>query len=157
MSNLVTLSRYHTMKGAVTVELAIMITLLIVMAVGIAEFGRAFYEYNTVTKAVRDGVRLLSQHDSTDANYSTYVAEAECLVVYGTTDCSGTELLPGLSTDMVSASTITTTTALGNTLRMVTITVTGYVFNFAFNPLIFYGDDQINIPFGPIHATMRQI
>jgi Flp pilus assembly protein TadG len=146
------------MKGAVAVELAIMITLLIVMAVGIAEFGRAFYEYNTLTKAVRDGVRLLSQHDATDTTYATYVMEAKCLVVHGSVDCSGPALLPKLEISMVNDPvTSTVTTALGNTLRLVTVTINGYVFDFAFNPLIFYGGDQVNIPFGPISATMRQI
>lgn len=149
--------KYNKMQGAVAVEMALLLIPLIVLAFGVAEFGRALYQYNTVTKSVRDAVRLLSQHDSTDTAYSTHITEAKCLVVYGTTDCSGSPLLSGLTTDMVSAVTSTVKTDLGNTLRMATVTVTGYTFNFVFNPLVFGGSSSSTIPFGPIHATMRQI
>lgn len=149
--------KYNKMQGAIAVEMALLLIPLIVLAFGVAEFGRALYQYNTVTKSVRDAVRLLSQYDSTDAAYSTHIAEAKCLVAHGTTDCSGALLLPGLTTGMVSAATSTVKTSLGNTLRMVTVTVTGYTFNFVFNPLVFGGGGGATIPFGPIHATMRQI
>ena len=108
--------QHHKMRGAVAVEMALLLVPLIVMAVGVAEFGRAFYQYNTVTKSVRDAVRLLSQHDPTDSNYSTYIDQAQCLVVYGSVSCSGATLLPGLSTSMVSSSTATVTTSIGNNI-----------------------------------------
>lgn len=149
--------QHHKMRGAVAVEMALLLVPLIVMAVGVAEFGRAFYQYNTVTKSVRDAVRLLSQHDPKDINYSTYISQAQCLVVYGSISCSGSALLPGLSTSMVSTSTATTTTSMGNSIQIVTVTVTGFSFNFAFNPLVFFGNNDTGITFGPIHATMRQL
>jgi Flp pilus assembly protein TadG len=147
----------NKMQGAVAVEMALLLIPLIILAAGVAEFGRAMYQYNTVTKTVRDAVRLLSQHDAGDIDYSTHVSEAECLVVHGSTDCSGPELLSGLTTGMVSVATSTMTTGSGNSINLVTVTVTGYTFNFVFNPLVFFGNTDTSIPFGPIHATMRQI
>ncbi|MDP1678891.1 MAG: TadE/TadG family type IV pilus assembly protein [Candidatus Nitrotoga sp.] len=147
----------NKMHGAVAVEMALLLIPLILLSTGVAEFGRAMYQYNTVTKTVRDAVRLLSQQDSSDVSYSTYISEAKCLVVHGSIDCSGPELLPGLTIGMVSAATSTKTTGPGNNIKLVTVTVTGYTFNFVFNPLVFFRSADTSIPFGPIHATMRQI
>ena len=144
-----------TMRGAVAVEMALLMIPLIVMAFGVAEFGRAIYQYNTLTKVVRDSVRVVSQHDPSDlVNYSFFEAEARCLAVHGTIDCSGPPLLPGLATGMVS---IVSAPDAGTGINMVTVTVTGYVFTFVFNPLVFFGNTATNIPFGDIHATMRQL
>ncbi|WP_394808543.1 TadE/TadG family type IV pilus assembly protein [Nitrosomonas sp.] len=147
----------NKMQGAVAVEMALLLIPLVILAAGVAEFGRAMYQYNTVTKTVRDAVRLLSQHDADDIIYSTHVSEAKCLVVHGSADCSGPELLSGLTTGMVSVATSAMTTGSGNSINLVTVTVTGYTFNFVFNPLVFFGNTDTSIPFGPIHATMRQI
>ncbi len=145
----------NKMQGAVAVELALLLIPLIVMTFGVAEFGRAIYEYNTLVKTVRDSARLLSQHDANDtANYATHVAEARCLAVHGTVDCSGPRLLQGLDTSMVQTSTAK---ASGTSINLVTVTITGYTFNFLFNPLIFFGDADSSITFSPIHTTMRQL
>ena len=147
----------NKVQGAVAVEMALLLIPLIILAVGVAEFGRAMYQYNTITKTVRDAVRMLSQHDPSDVSYSTYISEAQCLVTTGSIDCSTPELLPGLTTGMVSAATSTKVTGSGSSINLVTVTVTGYTFNFVFNPLVFFGSADTSIPFGPIHATMRQI
>src|SRR5205085_684784 len=42
------------------VEFALIITLLISLLAGIFEFGRAFWYYNALTKATRDGARAMS-------------------------------------------------------------------------------------------------
>lgn len=143
------------MRGAVAVEMALLLIPLIIMAFGVAEFGRAIYQYNTLTKVVRDSVRVVSQHDPNDlVNYPSFVADAKCLAVHGTVDCSGPALLPGLTTSMVQ---IASAPDVGTGINMVTVTVSGYVFDFVFNPLVFFGNTATNIPFGDIHATMRQL
>lgn len=143
------------MRGAVAVEMALLLIPLIIMAFGVAEFGRAIYQYNTLTKVVRDSVRMVSQHDSSDPiNYPLFVADAKCLAVHGTIDCSGPALLPGLTTGMVQ---IASAPDAGTGINMVTVTVTGYAFIFVFNPLVFFGNTATDIPFGDIHATMRQL
>ncbi|AYQ43678.1 MULTISPECIES: TadE/TadG family type IV pilus assembly protein [Burkholderia cepacia complex] len=89
-------------RGVVAVEFAIVLMPMILLATGVAEFGRAIYQYETLTKATRDAARYLSVWLPTDSAYP--VSAAQCLVVYGSTTCgaSGTELVPGLTTSMVT-------------------------------------------------------
>jgi Flp pilus assembly protein TadG len=47
-------------KGAVAVEFAFMIGILLLISAGIFEFGRAYWHYNALSKATRDAARLLS-------------------------------------------------------------------------------------------------
>ncbi|WP_322085192.1 TadE/TadG family type IV pilus assembly protein [Burkholderia sp. BCC1999] len=89
-------------RGAVAVEFALVLMPMIMLATGVAEFGRAIYQYETLTKATRDAARYLSVWLPTDSAYP--VSAAQCLVVYGSTTCGkdGTELVPGLKTSMVT-------------------------------------------------------
>ncbi|MCA7937147.1 TadE/TadG family type IV pilus assembly protein [Burkholderia cepacia] len=89
-------------RGVVAVEFAIVLMPMILLATGVAEFGRAIYQYETLTKATRNAARYLSVWLPTDSAYP--VSQAQCLVVYGSTTCgsSGTELVPGLTTSMVT-------------------------------------------------------
>lgn len=50
-------------RGAAVVEFALILTLLISLLAGIFEFGRAFWYYDALTKATRDGARLMSVSD----------------------------------------------------------------------------------------------
>src|SRR5688572_25770643 len=54
-------------RGLALLELGISISVLITIAFGITEFGRAIYQYNTLAKAVRDATRFLSTRDAVDA------------------------------------------------------------------------------------------
>lgn len=47
-------------RGAAAVEFAIVIGLLVLITGGIIEFGRVFWYYDALTKATRDGARLMS-------------------------------------------------------------------------------------------------
>ncbi len=146
----------RAMRGSVAVELALLLIPLIILVFGVAEFGRAIYQYNTLVKTVRDAARLLSQHNPSDTvNYPE--SEARCLVVHASADCSGSALLPGLTIDMVGIASSTTTTGAGNSINLVTVTVTGYTFNFFFNPLVFFGSSMTTLQFDPIQTTMRQL
>jgi Flp pilus assembly protein TadG len=137
-------------RGAVAVEMAFLMIPLIVLAFGIAEFGRAMFEYNTLTKSVRNAVRHVSQSASTE----TVKAEAVALAVYGTiTNASPTPLLTNLSESNVGITTVPDIT--GN--NMVTVSISDYKFNFVFNPLILFGDTTTSITFDDIRATMKQI
>ncbi|WP_322025102.1 TadE/TadG family type IV pilus assembly protein [Burkholderia sp. BCC1977] len=93
--------RRSRMRGVAAVEFALVLMPMIVLATGVAEFGRAIYQYETLTKATRNAARYLSVFLPTDSSYP--LAEAQCLVVYGSTTCgsAGTELVPGLTTSMV--------------------------------------------------------
>lgn len=151
-------TKREAMRGAVAVEFALLLIPLMLLAFGIAEYGRALYQYNTLVKTVRDAARLLSHHNPEDpASYGPVLEEARCLAVYGNTSCSGSALAPGLTTGMVTIGSSATTTAAGTTVTLVEVRITGYVFNFVFNPSRLLGPAPDTIPFSDIHATMRQL
>lgn len=53
--------RQHTKQaGAALVEFALVATILIVLMAGMYEFGRAFWFYDALSKATRDGARAMS-------------------------------------------------------------------------------------------------
>ncbi|MBP0593736.1 pilus assembly protein [Paraburkholderia sp. LEh10] len=151
------------MRGAVAVEFGLVAIPLITLLLGIAEFGHAFYQYNTMVKSVRDATRLLSAYDPTDAtNYP--LAQAQCLAVFGTTDCSGSALVSGLTTNMVVVcDQVNTsgcsgqyknvqTTPAAETINLVQVKVTGYQYSqitgfFNLGSLVF----------GDISCVMRQV
>lgn len=86
-------------RGVAAVEFSLLLTPLVLMIFGTTELGRAVYNYNTLDKTVRDAARHLSQHAPGDP---AIAAQARCLAVYGTTDCSGSVVAPGLTVGMVT-------------------------------------------------------
>jgi Flp pilus assembly protein TadG len=53
-------NRLHDERGASAVEFAFIVPLLIVLVLGIAEFGHAFQVQGTLSAAAREGVRLMA-------------------------------------------------------------------------------------------------
>jgi Flp pilus assembly protein TadG len=49
-------------SGAAMVEFALVAPLLILLASGVIDLGRAFKQYNTLSQAVRDGARFAATH-----------------------------------------------------------------------------------------------
>lgn len=47
-------------RGNALIELALVLTILMVLMAGVFEYGRAFWFYETLTKATRDAARTLS-------------------------------------------------------------------------------------------------
>jgi Flp pilus assembly protein TadG len=154
-------------RGVAAIEFAVLITLLLVIVIGIVEYGRALYYYNTIAKATRDATRLMSMQTPGDADYPALMNQARCTAVHGNPICGGDPLLPGLSTAMVSfcdASSCPGThfavpTGTGIT-NLVTVTVGGgdapYTFN-SLAPLMPAPFGVASFNFGPISVTMRQI
>jgi len=142
-------------KGAAAVEFAILLPLLVVLAFGITEYGRAMYQYDTLTKSVRSASRYLSQYAPGD---SGRIGIATCLALNGNADCTGATLVPGLAASMISVcdsvscagSNFNQQTGSG-TVNLVTVTISGYHFN-SLVPLLLS-----SITFGDISATMRQV
>lgn len=139
-------------KGVAAIEFAILVPMMLLMVFGITEFGRAFYQYNTLVKSVRNGVRYLSTQGT-----GMGADRAKCLAVHGNQNCTGPVLLPNLTLDMASV-TYGTASYGGGTLNLATLTITGYPFvssvNFSFGALTIGAPDMT---FGPIGATMRQV
>jgi Flp pilus assembly protein TadG len=120
-------------RGVAAVEFALLLTPLVLMIFGTTELGRAIYSYNTLDKTVRDAARHLSQHGPGDTVIAT---EARCLAVYGSTDCTGSVVAPGLTTGMVSicdaslcpGSHANISTGLGS-INLVTVSIQNYPYN----------------------------
>lgn len=154
--------RTHTRQhGAALIELALILPLLLLMTFITTEFGRAMYQYNTITKSVRDGVRYLTVQTP-----GTGIAQARNLIVYGSTANTGTPLVLGLTEANVAvpvwATQVTGTPgAPGPLINMVTVTVTGYCFQPLFTSVfgVSFGTtacgNGVGIPYGDITATMR--
>lgn len=52
--------KHDSERGAVAVEFAILLPLLLMLVLGIIEFGRAYNTQLTLTNAARDGVRVMA-------------------------------------------------------------------------------------------------
>lgn len=81
--------------GLVSVELAITLPLIILIMLATAEFGRAFYQYTTLTKAVEAGTRYYASTvlDTTIPD-ATKETTTENLVVFGSPQSGGDRVLP---------------------------------------------------------------
>lgn len=153
-------------KGVAAVELAILLIPLVLIATGVTELGRAFFQYNALVKGTRDGVRFLSMKgplDPSDPSTATETAEAKCLVVYGNSTCTGTPRVPDLTTAMITicdSATCPAThfawtppgTPTAPAVNLVTVTITGY----AFTPVLAFVVPS-PLTFNDISTTMRQV
>ncbi|MBR9885635.1 MAG: pilus assembly protein [Oceanospirillales bacterium] len=97
-------------RGIAAVEMTLVLPVLLLLMLATAEVGRMLYQYNTLTKAQRSGVRLLA----TQLNYGQQDSLNECptlggtlpnnlinrasnLIVYGSELGGATPVLPGLA------------------------------------------------------------
>lgn len=148
-------------QGAALIEFGITLTVLVAIVLGITEFGRAVYQYDTLAKAARDAARYLSMKAPGDA---AAIDQAICLTVYGKPTCSSNPddaLASGLTPAMVSVCDATSCAATHQAqgsapvINLVTLTIGGADTPYTFNSLVpFVVPD---IPFGPIRVTMRQV
>jgi Flp pilus assembly protein TadG len=141
-------SRRTLGRGAALVELALVLPYLIVLSALVVEFGRAIYQYNILTKSVRDAARYLATQTP-----GTHVTEAKNLVVYGNTAGGSTPLAPGLTVGMVSASWPAAQVGTNPPISIVSVTISGYAFTSMW-PSVF------GLPFGTVNysditGTMR--
>ena len=67
------MKRFRSQKGAALIEAAVTIPLILLIAVGIFEFGRAYQTWQVLTNAAREGARLAVISGSTDADVTTTV------------------------------------------------------------------------------------
>ena len=144
---------FSRQRGVAAVEFGLLLTPLVLMIFGTTELGRAIYSYNTLDKTVRDAARHLSQHGPGDA---TIAAQAKCLAVYGTTDCSGSVVAPGLTVGMVTlcdaslcpGTHANQTTGLGS-INLVTVSIQSYSYTSVVNFVV------PDMTFNNISVTLR--
>ena len=74
-------------RGAAAVEFAFIMPLLIVLVLGIAEFGRAFQVQGTLSAAAREGVRVMAlQNDQAAAKTAVWKASTSLKPTIGAGD-----------------------------------------------------------------------
>lgn len=86
-------------RGVAAVELAFVIVFLLLLLAGIVEFGRAFWYYDALTKATRDGARILSIADRATFSTGTFIDDAKTRVVQAVNTAN---LKPPLATSHVA-------------------------------------------------------
>lgn len=159
-------------RGVASVEFALLLVPLLVIAFGALEYGRLLYHYDTVVKSVRSAARLVAQRNPDEpSSYTTALSEARCLAVYGVPQCTQTQepLVPGLALSNVKIcdrSSVTECAGLSlsdvknvatgsdtGTLNLVVVRITGYEFSFLGLPFTGAGGSLV---FQPIQSVMRQ-
>lgn len=147
-------------RGVALLEFALSLSLLITIVFGITEFGRAIFQYNTLTKAARDAARFLAVRDPSAPGA---VSDAKCMAVYGNPACSGAALVAGLTLSMVNVcyaanpACAATHQSQGASpvINLVSVTIGG-----PNNPYSFTSVMSFIVPsfdFGAISVTMRQV
>lgn len=101
-----TLDKSRNQKGAALIEFAIILPLLLLLVIGVVEFGFAFYHLDILNKSVQDGARYFADPsiarqnnldlpiDTNPATNQTNLNAATNLIIYGSTDASTDSLLP---------------------------------------------------------------
>jgi len=134
-------------EGVAIVEFALILPFLLLLSIATAEYGRAIWQYNTLTKSVRDAARYLSIQTP-----GTHIAQARNLVVYGNLAGTGTPLAIGLSTSNVPDPTWQTAGSVP-VINTVTVKITGYRFTSMFTSV--FGIPFGTVTYSNISATMR--
>lgn len=85
-------------RGAAAVEFALVVGVLLLIVGGIVEFGRLFWHYDALTKATRDGARLMSSAEAVTLE-SVTEGQAKQLMV---AEAAGARLSPELLNSQVT-------------------------------------------------------
>jgi len=83
-------------RGLAAVEFAIVVPVMLFLMLATAEFGRVFYQYNTLTKAVQAGARyasrpLLKTNKLKNLDVNGFKQNIQNFVVYGKENVDGTD------------------------------------------------------------------
>jgi Flp pilus assembly protein TadG len=145
-------------RGIAIVELALVLLPLVLLLSLTADLGRAFYTFNTLTKAARGAARYLALVDSSNAARRT---EALNLVLYGNTDGTGTPLVADLSTSKVQICAPSLAACAADhanvsingglaTMNLVSVRISGYAYAPLFSAVL-----PASLGFKDILVTMR--
>jgi Flp pilus assembly protein TadG len=138
-------------QGVALVEFALILPLLLILTFTTTEFGRALYEYDSVTKSVRDAARYLTTQTPGSAAAQT---AAQNLVIYGyTAPPSGS---PPLARGLSAATVTSTWGSAGSApvINTVEVRVSNYQFQSIFTTV--FGLSFGTVTFSDITAAMRK-
>jgi Flp pilus assembly protein TadG len=151
-------AKMRLQRGAVAVELAFVIIVMLFIVAGIIEFGRVFWYADALTKATRDGARLMSNWPVANLN-SGGVGAAKNLAA---TAATAANVRPNVATNVVveclgpSPGFSVVACVDGTAPANVRVSITG--FNVVIGTMVpfikVYGGSFGNVPLSP-YTTMR--
>ena len=142
------MKQHKSEKGSVFVEFALSFLVLFSIFTGAFEFGYAFYAYNTLVNAVREGARYASMkpYDSASATPSTSFSTAvKNMVVYANPSPANgaTPVVRGLSTSNVNLAVLTNGTAP----QQMTVSISGFSLDAVFGTINLNGNPSVSFPY----------
>lgn len=136
----------HDQRGSILVEFALTFIILITVFSGAFEFGYAFFAYNTLVNAVREGSRYASlrPYDSiTSTPTSAFNTAVQNMVVYSNPAGGTTPILRGLTTSNVQLSVLNS----GSAPLQVTVSITGFSLDAVFGIVTLNGKPSCSFPY----------
>ena len=113
-------------RGAAIVEFALVAPLLLLMVLGIAEFGRAYHVQTTLSQAAREGVRVMAlKNDPAGAIDATKEAAAPTLTLTNVTVTPASCVASGLTPAATATVTVIYPLAFTSKLFGSGVTLTG--------------------------------
>lgn len=122
--------------GVAVVELAFVITPMLLLCLGVTELGRALYQYDGVVKAARGAARYLTQQNLNDvSSYNAAVAVASSMAVcgkpppvpgasYSACGASDSRLVPGFDNESQVSVSLHSSVATGaGSVSLVSVTI----------------------------------
>lgn len=107
-------SSQKTQRGLASIEFLLVAPILIMLLCAIAEFGWALHQYNSVTRASRDGARYAASN-SLEGSVGLVILTGDTaektknIVVYGNPMGTGPKLLPDLTVADVTVTVVDST------------------------------------------------
>jgi Flp pilus assembly protein TadG len=107
-------------RGAIAVEFALLLPLLLMLVLGIAEFGRAYNTQISLTQAAREGVRVMAiSNDAAAARTAAMNAAVSVYPAVTATDITVGTCAPGRQTTLTINYTLTTLTGFAGPFSLV--------------------------------------
>ena len=150
--------------GAVFIELAIVLPILIFLMLAAIDFSRAISEYKTIVNQAKSAARYLTSRAPGSAN-----AQGICIVKTSTSDCSSGNILANLDSATINIQDASSSASHAGQLtsqnspsavsiNLITVTISNYEYNSIING---FNLGLLSIPasitFNPISVTMRQV
>ncbi len=142
------MKQHNSEKGSVFIEFALSFLVLFSIFTGAFEFGYAFYAYNTLVNAVREGARYASMkpYDSATATPSNAFSMAvKNMVVYANPSPANgaSPVVRGLSTSNVNLAVSTN----GSAPQQVTVSISAFSLDAVFGTINLNGNPAVSFPY----------
>jgi Flp pilus assembly protein TadG len=141
-------NRKARQKGSIFIEFALSSLVLFAVFTGAFEFGYAFYAYNTLVNAVREGARYasLKPYDSASSTPSSaFNTAVQNMVVYSNPSPpnGSAPILRGLSASSVNLSVV----ANGGAPSQMTVSISNFSLDAVFGTINLNGNPSVSFPY----------